>query len=465
MTRRPLLPLLSLLLTAVLVPNAGLGLRAAPVARAQRQPARQAIVQQSAGETLARLACPQQSPAGAERQPAPQAACSPDRAAPRPRPDQRAEHLRALAARYGVGEGSTVADIGAGSGRDSWVFAEIVGPAGTVFAEEIAQGLVDAIGKGAEERELAQVKAVLGRVDDPCLPEASVDLAFIHYVYHHMTQPREMLRGIWRGLKPGGYFVVVDRRRGTLRDWVACEERGSKHFWIAETTVVRQAREEGFLFVQCAEDCWPDDDQFVLVFQRPKGIAAPGRDPDPFAPLALEELRQQLLPAGGKYERVAFVALGEGRKLIGPILEHAAQGGVEIVLEEWATRRDERPPLPAGVELPSVLTDQGDPGLDGKPIDAVFFLDTYHLLFHHQTLLDRLAAHLSPAGRVFVLDRRGEQSLSHREASHRRKIAPQLVEAEMQQAGFRLLKELKAPAADRFLLVFGKHDSGQPAGN
>ncbi len=438
--------MLLVLVAAVLIPGAGLGLRAPAVAPGATPIAAQSAAQQPRQQSKTE---PRQQP---KRRPA------------RADTSDRAGRLRCILERLGLGEGETVADIGAGKGRDSWVFAEIVGPEGTVFAEEIAQGLVDSIGKGAEERKLDQIKAVLGRVDDPCLPEASVDLAFMHYVYHHVTQPRQMLRGIWRTLKPGGYFVVVDRHRGTLRDWVPNEDRGPKHFWTAETTVVRVACEEGFLFVECAEDCWPNDDHFVLVFQRPKGAAEPGRDADPFAPLSVEELQQQLLPAEHKYERVVFIALGEGRKLIGPILEHSGQGGVEIVLEEWATQRDERPPLPPGVELPSVLTEQGDPGLKDKPIDAVFFLDTYHLLFHHETLLARLAERLVPEGRVFVLDRRAEKSAAHREASHRRKIAPQLVEEEMEKAGFRLLDELKAPAPDRFLLVFGKRDDSRPAG-
>jgi hypothetical protein len=46
------------------------------------------------------------------------------------------------------------------------------------------------------------------------------------------------------------------------------------------------------------------------------------------------------------------------------------------VLEEWATQKDERQPLPPGVSMPSVLTQQGDPNLPDGPIDAVFFMDS-----------------------------------------------------------------------------------------
>jgi len=370
--------------------------------------------------------------------------------------DQRTASLRAIMKWLEIGKGDAVADIGAGGGRDTWVFAEVVGPQGTVYPEEIAKDKVESLKKEAERRELSQLKPILGRPDDPCLPTGSVDLAYMHYVYHHLSKPREMLRGIWRGLKPGGYLVVVDRHRGTLRDWVPRKQRATKHYWLAETTVVREAREEGFAFVRFAEDCWPAEDQFVLVFQRPKGPNEPGQDPDPFAALHLEQLQESLLPAGKHYQRPVFIALGEVRKLIGPLTRNAVDPGVEVVLEEWATQKDERPPLPPEVSFPSVLTEEGDPKLSPEPVDVVFFLDTYHLLFHGETLLAKLKERLTTDGRVYVLDRQADANLTRREASHRRRISSKTVQQEMKAAGFFLQDELPPPAADRFLLVFGK---------
>lgn len=372
------------------------------------------------------------------------------------KPENRAESVRALLAHLEIGKGSTVADVGAGRGRDTWVFAEVVGETGTVYAEEIVEGMVSSLKKEAEKQGLPQVRPVLGREDDPCLPRDTVELAFLRYVYHHLSKPREMLRGIWRGLKPGGYLVVVDQHRGTLRDWVPREQRKEKHSWIAETTVVREAREEGFAFVDCPEGWWHDERPFVLVFQRPRGVEAPGRDPDPFLPLSAEKASRAFLPLGRPYQRPVFVALGEARKLIGPILERSSGQGLEIVLEEWATQRDERPPLPAHVSFPSVLTDNGDPHFDAEPVDVVFFLDSYHLLFHGKTLLAKIHERLLPTGCVYVLDREAKKPLSRREASHRRRIDPETVKREMAAAGFSLWCEGPRPSPDRFLLVFGK---------
>jgi SAM-dependent methyltransferase len=372
------------------------------------------------------------------------------------RPANRADAVRALVSHLGFGEGSVIADIGAWGGRDIWVFAEIVGERGKVFAEEIDEDTVKSLKDSAEKKNLDQVTAMLGSSASPCLPQDSVDLAYMNRVYHHFAKPREMLRGIWRSLKPGGYLVVVDQRRGTLRDWVPQYEREKRHSWIAETTVVREAREEGFIFTECAEEFWHEEAPSVLVFQRPRKLRHPGVDPDRFQPFSIEDMRHLFLRPTGRYENPVFIALGQARRLMVPILECSNGEGLDIVSEEWATQKDERPPLPPGVLLPSALTHNGDPNLTDKPIDVVFFLDSYNLLFHGKTLLEKIHQKLAPNGRIYVMDRRANMPLSRRQASNRRKIAPRMVEQEMAEAGFSLCFRGPRLARDRFLSVFGK---------
>lgn len=372
------------------------------------------------------------------------------------RPADRAAAVRKLAARVGIREGSVVADIGAGNGQDSWVFAEIVGLSGTVYAEEITDKLVKSLESKAAEKRLPQLKAVLGQVDNPSRIEA-VDLAYMRYVYHHFSKPREMLRGIWRAMKPGGYFVVIDRELGTLKDWTPREERTEKHHWLAETTVAREAREEGFRFVACAEECCESSEPFVLIFQRPVSGGQPAGDPDPFLPLPMREASKQFVPLSHPYERPVFIALGQARELMAPIMRQSTGPGLDIVLEEWATQKNERPPLPAGLSMPSVLTENSDPHLGGEPIDAVFFLDSFHLLFHGETLLARLHEKLRSNGCVYVLDREASLPLTRRMASHCKRIDPGLVREEMAAAGFSLWFEGPRLAPDRFLQVYGKN--------
>jgi hypothetical protein len=63
------------------------------------------------------------------------------------------------------------------------------------------------------------------------------------------------------------------------------------------------------------------------------------------------------------------------------------------------------------MSLPSVLTDKGDPKLGEDLLDAVYFLDTYHLLFHGPELLAKLRERLTPPGCVYVLDRQAPKPI------------------------------------------------------
>ena len=190
----------------------------------------------------------------------------------RPRVDssKRAEAVRALCRRLGVGEGKVVADIGCGKGLDTMSFASVVGVSGRVYGEEISQAPLDALALEARDSKSVQIVPVLGSSKDPRLPDAAIDLIYMHRVFHHFTQPRSMLAHFMSDLKPGGHLVIVDGERGPQRKWPAMAGREKKHSFTGETTVVRLAREAGFHFQAEYDDLWPDRKLFVLVFRKPR---------------------------------------------------------------------------------------------------------------------------------------------------------------------------------------------------
>ncbi|HZT40656.1 MAG TPA: class I SAM-dependent methyltransferase [Chthonomonadaceae bacterium] len=108
--------------------------------------------------------------------------------------------------------GDVVADIGAGSGYMTFRLAQRVGPKGTVYAEEIQPEMLDIIRKRMQERNVNNVKTILGTITDPKLPPRSVDLILLVDVYHEFDHPWEMTRAMVRGLKPGGRLVFVEYR-------------------------------------------------------------------------------------------------------------------------------------------------------------------------------------------------------------------------------------------------------------
>jgi predicted methyltransferase len=112
----------------------------------------------------------------------------------------------------GIVKGSTVADIGAGSGAITWRLAERVGSTGKVYANDIQPRMLELLTQTMARRKITNVETVLGAVDDPKLPAGSVDLELLIDVYHEFSRPQEMLRRLRESLKPGGRMVLLEYR-------------------------------------------------------------------------------------------------------------------------------------------------------------------------------------------------------------------------------------------------------------
>ena len=119
----------------------------------------------------------------------------------------------AIVAAAGVKPGMTVADIGAGTGLFTMLFADAVKPGGNVVAVDISPAFVEYIQATAKKRRVRNVSAVVANGTDVGLPDASVDLAYLSDVYHHFEHPAETLASIRKALKPGGRMVVIDYER------------------------------------------------------------------------------------------------------------------------------------------------------------------------------------------------------------------------------------------------------------
>lgn len=104
-----------------------------------------------------------------------------------------------------------VADIGAGSGYFSFRIAQQV-PEGKVYGVDIQPEMLDAITAIKQERQIDNIETILGQEDNPNLPPASIDLAFMVDAYHEFAYPREMMEGIVTALKPGGRVVLLEYR-------------------------------------------------------------------------------------------------------------------------------------------------------------------------------------------------------------------------------------------------------------
>lgn len=157
--------------------------------------------------------------------------------------------------------GQYVADVGAGTGFFSAMIARGVGPAGVVYAIDIAANFVDASVQRARDLGLHNVRGVLNDQHGIGLPAASVDLVFTSDTYHHFEYPQSMLRSMHAALRPGGELVVIDFKRvpGLSNAWVLGHVRGGEDHVVAEVEAAGFTLSERQDFM---------DSQYFLRFRR-----------------------------------------------------------------------------------------------------------------------------------------------------------------------------------------------------
>ncbi|WP_374280464.1 class I SAM-dependent methyltransferase [Novosphingobium sp.] len=114
-----------------------------------------------------------------------------------------------------IGEGTTVADIGAGEGYYTVRLAERVGAKGRVLAEDIDPGAIKRLGERVVRERLDNVSIKTGTPDDPRLPDNSFDRIFLVHMYHEVGEPYAFLWRLRPALRPGGQVIVVDADRPT----------------------------------------------------------------------------------------------------------------------------------------------------------------------------------------------------------------------------------------------------------
>jgi len=114
----------------------------------------------------------------------------------------------------GIGEGSRVADVGAGGGWFTIRLARRVGPGGTVYAEDIQRQMIESIQRRiADDGRLSKnVVTVLGTADDPRLPRG-LNAVLIVDAYPQFQDPVTVLGHVAKALAANGRLGIVDFKK------------------------------------------------------------------------------------------------------------------------------------------------------------------------------------------------------------------------------------------------------------
>jgi len=99
--------------------------------------------------------------------------------------------------------------------------------------------------------------------------------------------------------------------------------------------------------------------------------------------------------------------------------------------------------------LVSILGAPDDPQIP-EPVDIVFICDTYHHLQDRVTYFQHLKTYLRTPGKVVIVDfKKGDLPVG---PPDKMKLAPEQVQEELTQAGYRLVKQTALPY--QYLLIF-----------
>lgn len=110
----------------------------------------------------------------------------------------------------GLEPGDVVADLGSGSGYFTLRLARGVGESGRVYATDVDTAMNGHLRARLADAGIDHVEVVQAQLDDPGLPDGSIDLVFSSNTYHHIGDRTAYFRRLQQDLAPGGRVAIID---------------------------------------------------------------------------------------------------------------------------------------------------------------------------------------------------------------------------------------------------------------
>jgi ubiquinone/menaquinone biosynthesis C-methylase UbiE len=136
-----------------------------------------------------------------------------------------------------------VADIGAGTGYFTRLFAMAVTPGGEALGLDIEESMVEYMKEDAIKLGLKNYHAKVVPTDDAELDPTSVDVVFLCNTYHHISNRVAYFKAVSKGLRKDGRVVIID----FYKDADFGPPRDHK---LARAVVLREMKEAGYRLVK-----------------------------------------------------------------------------------------------------------------------------------------------------------------------------------------------------------------------
>jgi ubiquinone/menaquinone biosynthesis C-methylase UbiE len=166
-----------------------------------------------------------------------------------------------------LGPGSSVADVGAGSGALEPAISRAIGSEGRLYATDVSADRLAEIRRLAASASLSNVTVLQGAAAETNLPAACCDAIFTRLVYHHFGDPAAMNASLLRSLKPGGRLAVLEFRPASGISAAPGKRTEGNAHGVMPATVIEELTAAGFADVH--EVAWPSTPTFAVVARRP----------------------------------------------------------------------------------------------------------------------------------------------------------------------------------------------------